>query len=223
MGLNVTGNDILDRVEQTLLDETNARWARAELEAHLNAALAALVTVKADAYTLNKQFSCVAGSKQTLTGGDHQILEVVRNDAASKRAITLVERSHLDATDPDWHTATPTSVCEHWCADKRDPKHFYLYPPPVNAHVVEVIVASTPVITDFANPIPVDDLYENPLWACTLAFAYAKNAKRGDLIKSSGYFSLFTQMLGGKAREQLVNAPTHQDQTPAGQAVKEPA
>lgn len=224
MGLNVTGDDILDRVEQTLLDETNVRWARAELQDHLNAALAALAAAKPDVYTLNKQFTCAAGSKQTLAAADVQILDVVRNDAAaSKGAITLVERSHLDAVQRDWHALTGVTDVEHWLADARDPRTFYLYPPAATNHPIQIVVASTPRITTFTDPIPVDDLYENPLWAATLAFAYSKNAKRGDLVKAQSLFGLFYQMLGIKTQVQREAAPRHQDQTPQGQAVKETA
>lgn len=231
MGVEVTGNAILDRVEETLLDADNVRWSRLELAGYLAAGIRCIIGLRPDAGATHTEFACAAGTKQVIPGGHLQLIDVVRNLGGSKRAVTQVERSALDSADPDWHDATPASAIEHYIADKRDPKVFYVSPPAIAGTVIDLVTSALPAFdigddgtgADLDAPIPIDDLYDNPLHHFVVAYAYAKNTKRQDLVKAQTYFELFNQLLGLKRQVALSVAPFLRDQKPEGQTVEKAA
>lgn len=211
----ITAATVLNRAAKTLLDETGVTWARTELLDYLNAAITAIVAAKPDVYTLNQPFTLAAGSKQQLPLGGIQILDCVRNLGANGTTpgtvIRQVERSALDHSNPEWHVELGQKVL-HFVADKRDPRTFYIYPTVSGAWNIELVFAAHPPrITVDTTVLPIDDLYENPLHAYVVGYAYAKNSKRQDLNKMQGYMAIFAQSIGTKSQVQFAIAPVPAD------------
>lgn len=211
----ITGNVIITRAQKTLLDETGVSWSTAELLDYLVAGFRAIVATKPDAYIVHDPvFALAAGTLQTLPAGGVQILDVIKNSAGG--AVRQIEKDWLDHSNPTWHAATAAPTL-HYISDKRNPKHFHVFPPAVGGATVEAIYSSLPpAYTDPTTAIPLDDFYDGPLHNWIVAYAYAKNSKRGDLNKSNAYFTLFGNAIGMKTTVQMAFAPLTPDEAPRG-------
>ncbi len=219
----ITATAVLDRAEKTLLDETNVQWARAELLDYLNAGARFVCLHKPDAYIRNEAILLTTSeTRHELPAGGYQLIDIIRNMGAGGvtigGAIRQIERNHLDHTNIDWHTVTDTKV-QHFMFDKRDPKVFWTYPRVTSTHYVQASFSAVPdaVLDNSSDVIPIDDVYETPLYYFVLAMAYIKNSKRGDINKGNAYFTMFANSLGIKSSVQKMfdPIPPESDENPA--------
>lgn len=197
---------ILDRAAKTLFDETNVRWPAGELLDYLNAGLSWLLIHKPDAYVELGPIELEDGALQSLPERGVLVLNVLENlgvnGTSVGRAIRQIERNELDHNNPEWLTATGSAVL-HWTFDKRDPKHFYVFPRPVGTWYVRALWSATPErITDPDSILPVDDLYESPLHNFVVGYALLKNSKSGDPAKAGSYLTMAANTIGVKFQMQ---------------------
>lgn len=201
----LTAQSIIDKAEATLFDDTNVRWAAAELLGHLNDGQRELVALKPDANSVNAVLALVAGTKQAVPTGGVQLLKAVRNmgldGSTPGRAITPASMETLDRMRPGWHTDTADDEVRHYLFDPRDPKTFYVTPPqPATPGRIEVVYAATPADVALGDPITIDDIYATALYYFILARAHSKETPGADVGKAAGYYNLFLGMLGLKAK-----------------------
>jgi len=217
----ITVGTVISRVEKVLLDDTNVTWTAAELLDYLNAGVSAIIAYKPELAVTTANVTLTSGTpKQTLPAGGIQLLDVIRNTTTPFTAIRQIERNHLNHVNPDW-SATTGSAVKHYMYDKRNPQVYWVYPTPSTGFQIEIVYASTPTrLTSEADAIPFPDLYENALFFFTIALAYAKNAKRGDLTKANGYFGAFANSLGVR-QVQYSFSPVTPNETPAGAGQKQ--
>lgn len=207
--------DILGRASIILQDSTNVRFPNDELLKFFNDAQKEVVLHRPDANMQNvNNFSCVAGSKQTIPTTGLRLVDVVRN--VGGRAITQVDRKILDETLPNWHetTADATRKIEHFIFDPADPKHFYVYPKATTAFDLEIVFSAAPSdisISDFStdtNTISVDDVYANSLLDYILYRAYQKDSEfAGNAQRSMMHYQGFTNALGVKTQVDAAVTP----------------
>ena len=198
--------DILGRASIILQDSTNVRFPNDELLKFFNDAQKEVVLHRPDANMQNvNNFTCVAGSKQTIPTTGLRLVDVVRN--VGGRAITQVDRKILDETLPNWHetTADSTRKIEHFIFDPADPKHFYVYPKATTAFQLEIVFSAAPSDISISNfntdttTISVDDVYANSLLDYILYRAYQKDSEfAGNAQRSMMHYQGFTNSLGVK-------------------------
>jgi hypothetical protein len=214
---------VINRAAKTLLDETNVQWGAAELLDYLNAGISAIVASKPDTSVATTTFTVTnAVAKQTIPSDGLQLLEITRNLSSTGSAIRQIDRNHLNHSVPSWSvtsTSTNTPEIQHFMFDKRNPRIFYIYPQPVSGtNNIEIVYSQTPTrLTLASQNIPLDDIYENPLHHFVVAYAYAKNAKRGDLTKAGAYFGLFANSIGTRMQVQSIFSPSTPAETPGAQ------
>ena len=88
--------DVVKRVED-LLQDTNVRWPRLELQNWINESYLQIVLMRPDANSKTATLTCVAGTRQTLAASfptGLRLLDVVRNLAtsSSKKVVRLINR-----------------------------------------------------------------------------------------------------------------------------------
>ncbi len=198
----MTTTVILDRVEKTLLDEANVQWTRAELLDYLNGVLRYILLLNPEAYVVQAATALTASSsKQVLPATANGLVGCFRNMGSGGTTpgpvITKVEMNHMDRIDLDWHTTTGSAV-KHYMYDYKHRNVFWVYPSVTGTWYVDLAYAAIPTARDEAeaNDILIGDEYETPLYYGILAFAYAKNAKRGDATKRTDYITEFFKSLG---------------------------
>lgn len=178
----LTAQQIIDRAQRVLVDETSIRWPVSELLDWVNAGQVEIVRIAPDAYTHSEVTQLVAGTRQSAPAAAMRLIDVMRNMGSDGttpgRAIRPVDRTVLDVQQPDWHSSTPNAQVLHYTFDMRDPKNFYVYPPqPDPAGYVELVYAGTPPLLELNDPVAIDAVYENALLDYVLYRAFSKDAE----------------------------------------------
>lgn len=215
--------DVVRRVEFVLQD-SNVRWPRIELQNWINEAYLAIVLLRPDANSRSATFTCAAGSRQSLETAfpsGLRLLDVTRNVATSsnKKVVRLVARSVLDDQRPSWHSETQSVNIQHYTYDPRQPKDFFVYPPATTAAEVEVVYADTPgqhtlgeadLDPDGTNTevILLDDTYLSPIVDWVLYRAYSKDAEYGaNEQRAVASYQAFNAAIGAKSQTDAAAAP----------------
>jgi hypothetical protein len=209
----LTAGNIIGLAEKTLVDETNDRWPAADMLAYLNAAISALVVAKPDAAMVTEAFACANSARQTLPAGGIALRNCLVNTTTG-RAIRIAERSDLDEARPNWQAMDPDDVpgsedgVLHYVYDKQDPKVFYLWPKPTAAWSIQICYEKQPTrCANEAATLPVDDIYEVPLWYLTVGYAFLADTLSGDPARGAFYIEQAYELLGIKAQTQGGAAP----------------
>lgn len=212
----VTGQNIADKVELLLQDETNVRWTEPELLGWINSGQREIAIAKPNALTSNATMLLTAGStKQNIPVAGIQLLDVVRNmgsaGTAAGRAVTGIDRKILDSSLPTWHSdANSGSEVKHFTFDARDPKTFYVFPKaPATALYVEIIMSINPtVLASLGSTISYDDIYEAVLIDYVLYRAYSKDSEHTtNMQRSAAHYQAFMNALGLKTRGEIGLSP----------------
>ncbi len=219
--------DVIKRVEDVLQD-SNVRWPRVELQNWLNEAYLQIVLLRPDSNSKTGTFTCAVGTRQVLTTTTTgfptaiRLLDVVRNLATTskKKVVRLINRSVLDDQRPSWHTETGTVDVQNYTFDVRQPKEFFVYPPATAAAQVEVVYADTPVahaLTETAlNPagsdttkINLDDVYLTSIIDWVLYRAFSKDAEHAaNAARAGAHYQAFIAGIGTKTQSDMSSAPT---------------
>ena len=218
--------DVISRVE-AILQDTNIRWPRVELQKWLNESYLSIVLLRPDANAVCATFTCAAGTKQELTasiGGFPsalRLLDITRNvlSSSNKKVVRVVARSVLDDQRPSWHSETESANIQHYTYDPRHPKQFYVYPPATNTAELEVIYADAPgshalsesdLDPDGSNTevIKLDDIYLSPITDWILYRAYSKDAEYGaNEQRAASSFQTLNAAIGTKTQVDAAVTP----------------
>ncbi len=219
--------DVISRVE-AILQDTNVRWPRTELQKWLNESYLSIVLMRPDANAVCATFTCAAGTKQDLTASSGgftsalRLLDITRNmlSTSNKKVVRLVARSVLDDQRPSWHSETETVNIQHYTYDPRHPKQFYVYPPATSTAQLEVIYADAPGSHSLSeaslNPdgtntevIKLDNIYLTPITDWILYRAYSKDAEYGaNEQRAVAAFQAFNAAIGAKTQADVATAPS---------------
>jgi hypothetical protein len=216
--------DIIRRVEYVLQD-TNIRWPRIELQNWLNESYMAITLLRPDANASSGSFTCALGSRQVLTAqfpSALRLLDVTRNLASTStyKVIRLVARSVLDDQRPGWHAEDGTVNIQHFTFDPRQPKEFFVYPPATTAAQIEVVYADAPgahTLTEAqldpdgngTEVIKLDDIYMSPIIDWILYRAYSKDAEYGaNEARAQAAYGAFNAAIGAKSQTDSAVSPS---------------
>ena len=219
--------DVISRVE-AILQDTNIRWPRVELQKWLNESYLSIVLLRPDANAVCATFTCAAGTKQDLTASSGgfpsalRLLDITRNvlNSSNKKVVRVVARSVLDDQRPSWHSETQSINIQHYTYDPRQPKQFYVYPPATNAAELEVVYADAPgshSLTEaqldpdgsHAEVIKLDDIYLSPITDWILYRAYSKDAEYGaNEQRAAAAFQTVNAAIGTKTQVDAAVSPT---------------
>lgn len=217
--------DIIRRVEDVLQD-TNIRWPRTELQNWMNESYLAITLARPDANAKTGSFTCAAGTRQVLSSefpSSLRLLDVTRNLATNSgyKVIRLVARSVLDDQRPAWHAETGTTAIQHFTFDPRQPKEFFVYPPATTAAEIEVVYTDSPGATTLTESqldpagsdttvILLDDIYMSPMIDWILYRAYSKDAEYGaNEQRAQAAYGAFNAALATKNQVDSAVSPSN--------------
>ena len=216
--------EIIKRVEDVLQD-SNVRWPRVELQNWLNESYLQIALLRPDASSKTGTLTCVAGSRQTITSGFStalRLLDVVRNLASSsdKKVVRLIDRSVLDDQRPAWHTDTASVNIQNYTFDVRQPKEFFVFPPATTSAQLEVVYADLPgshsLSASALDPtgsntdvIKVDDTYLSVITDWILYRAFSKDAEfAANAARAGAHYQTFMSSIGNKTQSDVGSSPT---------------
>ncbi len=216
--------EVIKRVEDVLQD-SNVRWPRVELQNWLNESYLQIALLRPDASSKTGTLTCVAGSRQTITSGFStalRLLDVVRNLASSsdKKVVRLIDRSVLDDQRPAWHTDTASVNIQNYTFDVRQPKEFFVFPPATTSAQLEVVYADLPGAHSLsasaldptgsnAEVIKVDDTYLSVITDWILYRAFSKDAEfAANAARAGAHYQTFMSSIGNKTQSDMGSSPT---------------
>ena len=205
---------ILD-AQLELQDPAGVRWPATELVKHLHEGQRAIAQKRPDTTATVVTFSPAApGARHTLPAAAASLIDIPRNAAGRKRAITKVDQVLLDATVRDWQGMTPSAEVLHFMHDLREPRVFLTYPPASTAAALEFVYSAYPAAAATAGGaaastvtgnIGLPDEWANALRYYVLYRAWSKDAEYGGNPQlAATNYGLFKAELG----EQLESAAT---------------
>lgn len=236
--MSVTAGSIITQASLLLQDIPMTRWTEPELLGWLNQGQDQIVALKPDAMSVVASMKLVASkTRQRLPDGTSayldelagtlraglKLLDVVRNmgvDGASPgRAVSIVDKTILNLTDPDWHFNTKSNVIQHFMYDEKNPLVFYVYPA-AHASVqtwVEVAYIATPTPAESAqHSIDLPDNYAAVLLDYMLFRAFSKSSDSTiHLQKALAYYESFMRILGSYSAAEAGFDPNNLGLTPS--------
>lgn len=208
----ILASTIIDTVSRQLFDIDGIRWPRTELLAYLSQGQRLIASVQPSASSSTANFLTAAGTKQTLPTNGTMLLDVGRNMGTSGTApgqvIGTTSRKILDAYVPDWHYTGAAAETRNYVYDPQSPRQFYISPPSLGTHYIEITYATVPVdIASEATAIALNDAYETALINFVLFRAYSKNTDYAPATLGQEHLALFNQAVGGKVTAEQANNP----------------
>ena len=206
---------IILAAQDELQDPAGVRWPATELVQHLHEGQRAIAQKRPDTTATVATFSPAApGARHTLPAAAASLIDIPRNAAGRKRAITKVDQVLLDATVRDWQGMAPAAEVLHFMHDLREPRVFLTYPPASTAAALELVYSAYPAATATAGGAAASTVTGNiglpDEWATALRYyvlfrAWSKDAEYGGNPQlAATNYGLFKAELG----EQLESAAT---------------
>jgi hypothetical protein len=216
--------EVVKRVED-ILQDTNVRWPRLELQNWINESYLQIILLRPDANAKTGTLTCVAGTRQGLTTSFPsalRLLDVVRNLASSstKKVVRLISRSVLDDQRPAWHAETGVVNIQNYAFDPRQPKEFFVYPPATTSAQIEIVYADAveahtlsesaldPTGTN-TEVIKLDDTYLSSIIDWVLYRSYSKDAEyAANAARAAAHSQAFMGGIGAKTQSDIGVSPT---------------
>ncbi len=210
---------IILAAQDELQDPAGVRWPATELVQHLHEGQRAIAQKRPDTTATVVTFSPAApGARHTLPAAAASLIDIPRNAAGRKRAITKVDQVLLDATVRDWQGMTPSAEVLHFMHDLREPRVFLTYPPAAATTSLELVYSAYPASTPTASGATAATVSGNidlpDEWATALRYyvlfrAWSKDAEYGGNPQlAATNYGLFKAELGEQLESAATVAPT---------------
>lgn len=212
--------DLVRRAAWVLSDESHERWSEEMLLAFLSDAQRQVAMLRPDATAKRTVVELAPGTVQEIPADGQRLLDAVRAmgaDGTPGRAVRLVDRSALDACDPDWHSASAEDAPEgesgfpdQYAYDERTPRLFYVFPPvTVEGSRMEIVYSAAPVELDSLDSVlSVDPVHAGPLLDYALHRAFALDTEsETSRARSEGHLRAFAQALEAKLPADIMATP----------------
>jgi len=214
-------SEIRDQLQDT--DPAAYRWTDATLLRYMSSAQRLIVSLRADANTIELLHTIADATPRRLLPADavSLVTAVANVEPGTSARTTTVQRTQLDvldAVDPEWRFTAPTlpdpaRYFSAYAHDPAEPRVFWLYPRPADGTRVYVTYAQLPpVIATAGDALTLGDRYNAPVIEYTLWRALStegRYARPGDTAKV--HLDTFAQLLGLSAAEYKgVVKATHQ-------------
>ena len=196
--MSVALTDLFSQVKTELQDADAIRWTVPELIAYYNEALVITVTERPDTNAQTATFTPVAGALQTLPATALGFIDVAGNSTGKKKNITRVEKSQIDAVNPNWQSGAQKDEIVHFTYDKLTPRIFYLYPPATTDARIELVTGDYPALAaSVTGNLPLQD-WTAPAIKCYMKFkAWSKDAETsGNAVLAKANLDLYQSLLG---------------------------
>jgi hypothetical protein len=193
--LNVTPAEIIADV-RPLVQDTRApyRYTDAVLLGFVNQSLKRMAVIRPDLFTVVETVQTAEGNViQTIPDDGIRLVDVF--NVAGGGVVTEVNRGALDRFDPGWRSA-PSGVPVNFVRHVRNPRMFFLYPPPQGGVDLIVEYAATPANYTLAQEIdaPVG-VYRTALVDCVVFLAQSIDDEHINSQRAKLFLDSFNQTL----------------------------
>jgi len=210
----LTGEYLLARASEVVQDDDHITWTSDQFLEWINDAQRATVLVKPDSNVSTGSVQLVAGTLQSISG--IRLQSVIRNMGSDGltpgNAIRLVQRGIKDEADPSWHTDTASLTILEYIYDDRDPKHYYVSPPPdtvaANVYVEISQVVEPTALSAITDTIDLEDIYTPAMLEWILYRAFSREAEEvQDVSRAAAHVERFFALNDKKMNMDMIISP----------------
>lgn len=201
---------ITGQVNDQLVDDGFVRWPLEKLVNYLNDAQRAIVIIRPDAFVVEVEFVCVAGTKQLLPNDAQRLVDVRSNEAGY--AVINRDKSEITELYPNWYGTTGEAEPEAFIYDERQPSTFFLFPGVTAGLKLELVYSATPPVrtaSEIDSEVNLDSIYSNALIEYMLYMAHSKDFEHSEQAKAQTHFQMFQALMGLKSESDAGMTPTN--------------
>lgn len=216
--------DLINQVVKILNDVDMLRWERDELIRYMNAGIRMVCNYRPDASTVIGNVQLQEGTMQAMPAGAQRLHDAICNTNVNGpgAALRLVDRKTIDAIDPNWHSATPSSVIDEVVTDEKFPEVFWVNPPAKGIVQLGEDEWGDQFITLGWSTVPIDidpmghtdqvfplaSKYAPAVVEWMLYEAFAQDGERSpNAMRSADHRNTFFNILGVKTKSDGAYAP----------------
>jgi hypothetical protein len=200
-------------VAEVLSDNAKVVWTQTQLRRWIVDAELAVINVKPDASIVTENFSCIAGSVQTLPSRAIKLIRVNRNIGAASapgRAIRLVDKDYKDDLSPNWHAQTQSATIKEYIFDDRLPKQFMVSPPALAGTIIDISYSAEPLPYNIFldASLTISDIYQPALVEWVLYRCFSRSDEdTPEFARAQSHFSKFFDLLGVRMKSDMNYSP----------------
>jgi len=215
----LTANDVIARATLLLNDSgfaeggvaANTRWTTAELLDWTSDAQRQVVLLRPNASNQITTVPLVRGTRQSLPANGWLLISCNRNmqNGSGTRGVRQVQRSTLDAQNPNWHADPMNKQVWNYTYDVQDQRAFYVYPPNDGSGSLEINYSAMPdQLTDVSSSIQIDSLWLTPMVDYVCFRALSKDAEfAGGAQLAQLYYQAFSTACVGRDQAEKQDSP----------------
>jgi hypothetical protein len=197
--LTMTPQDIINSVRIVLNDATVPyRAGDPELLQRVNDALAVMVDIRPDLFTVSAPHTCTDGAEQVCTFPRLRVVQEVPRIVGGA-ALRVASRDALDLFWPGWYSDTPGAARE-WMHHPESRDRFYLYPPAVAGQIVEVRFVQSHATLALTDTIGVPEQYRPAIEAFVVSRTESKDDEHINTGRAQAAMTDFAMMVGLAAK-----------------------
>ena len=214
--MSIAASVIIDNVSKLLGDPNNLKWTRAELLGWLNDAQKQITVMSPNATNKVATIQLAAGTRQSIPSDGWTLLDVIRYMGTTGntpgRVPRIISQQVLNDFNPNWHSATASTVPLNYIFDQQDQTIFYVYPPNNGKGYLQINYSPVPAdLTSESQNISVNDIFKTAITDYVLYRASSKYVDYAPGITlAAGYLQTFMATMGAKSDQELKNSPNQQ-------------
>jgi hypothetical protein len=215
--MTVLASAIITKVRNLLVDTgTSPRWTDAELLNHISDAQRTIAALQGDEVAKVAVVQLAAGTRQSLPADGVSLLNILRNmgttGATPGRAVRLIRRDIIDDQNPNWHADAKTNYTYNYIYDPLDSKAFFVYPPAIGNHYIEINYTYVPAeVTSTSTALVVPDVYQTAVMDYVMFRCHQKDAdSSGGHATAQMFLQIFQVFLQGFSGGETETNPNMQ-------------
>lgn len=156
--MSITPADVITDVKKLVQDNPLMRmpdtFIALSLLEFVNMTIKRIISFRPDEFTYYGVLTPTVGSAyQTLPADGVRVMEILSAIvSAVPSAITEADKDTLDRSTPTWLAATAGTPV-NWCRHPRNPRAYFLYPPPASGVTLNAEYVKVPAVLTVSDPI----------------------------------------------------------------------
>lgn len=193
----MTPQEVIDEA-RILINDDNAlmpeRFSDAELLKFVNQAIQRACMVRPDLFIVSEDVTPTVGYvEQSFPASVTRIMEVQR--VVGGGALGEVDKETMDRSFPNWTAATADTPV-NWMRHPRNPRKYFLYPPPVTGTQINAEYIKIPDAYALSDTMILPDSYKAAIIDCVVFLAEVVDNENVETNRAKAFFENFMQALG---------------------------
>lgn len=193
----MTPQQVIDAA-RVLINDDNAlmpeRFSDTDMLGFVNQAMKRACMVRPDLFITNEEITpTVDQVEQELPSTVTRVMEVHR--VVGGGAIGEVDKETMDRSAPNW-TIEASGTPVNWMRHPRNPRRYFLYPPPITGTEIAVEYVKVPSDYTLSDTIALADSYKSAVIDCVVYLAEVIDNEHVESERAKAFLSSFMQALG---------------------------